>query len=554
MKTEKAIPKKKKIPKIKEYKKSITIGGIIGTLAIAGLVIGIVIFPEASKRGRLIAGVSLDIHNIDTLLAHEDRYICNQIAETLFENDYSGATSRIIHNLAIGSDWSLNATELTCYLRDDVKFHDGTSFNATAVKWNFDRIYNLIDLTVIFDYLFLFPDGRWIVNETRVLDEYTVKFVLNAPYVPFQQLLTHHSTGILSPTSTPFNRTISKHTEKLIGTGPFIYGSYIPNVNLTLYPNQNYWGQKPKIDEFVVLIYSSGEDLWNDFLGKEIDMLFPMFFTRNPNISINTLITDPDFIIPETFSTNYRYIAMNNKLINLTMRKAISYAINYSYMVEEILPPAVRARSPIPEGILYSNTTAFEVPNYNITKARQILIDELGPFNSRVASLTANENITAGNEWERLVTEGVEIAKYTLDYKPGHRVLEGLATPVPDNLKQIGIKVILSTNWSFPYQLFTSGWPYSYNDPHDAMINYYSTTNWVQLNDSYIDKWIEEGVKETNPNLRKQIYYKIQERVIEELYAYIWAFSARGSFVYVSDLRGWQSNPFKLSLKTVYFV
>ena len=66
---------------------------------------------------------------------------------------------------------------------------------------------------------------------------------------------------------------------------------------------------------------------------------------------------------------------MNNLVINQAIRQAISYTIDYSYIIDEIKEgKAVRLKSPIPEGILYANSE-FDVADMNVEHARQILHD-----------------------------------------------------------------------------------------------------------------------------------------------------------------------------------
>ena len=68
-------------------------------------------------------------------------------------------------------------------------------------------------------------------------------------------------------------------------------------------------------------------------------------------------------------------MSMNNKQINKTMRQAISYAMDYDYVIEELgSGNAYRLISPIPEGILY-NSLDMDYPTYNFTHARQLLLD-----------------------------------------------------------------------------------------------------------------------------------------------------------------------------------
>jgi ABC-type transport system substrate-binding protein len=73
------------------------------------------------------------------------------------------------------------------------------------------------------------------------------------------------------------------------------------------------------------------------------------------------------------------------------------------------------------------------------------------------------------------------------------------------------------------------------------------------VNDSLIDQWIEEGVRETDPILREQIYYNLQARFIEELFPLALTTSPMHLTIYVSNLKGLKQDPFKLVLKDVYF-
>ena len=70
-----------------------------------------------------------------------------------------------------------DATQFTFYLRQGVKFHDGTPFNAEAVKYNFDRVTNA-DNTLKRYGLYS------IISKTEVVDEYTVKFTTSEPLAP----------------------------------------------------------------------------------------------------------------------------------------------------------------------------------------------------------------------------------------------------------------------------------------------------------------------------------------------------------------------------------
>ncbi|MFX1358584.1 MAG: ABC transporter substrate-binding protein, partial [Promethearchaeota archaeon] len=121
--------------------------GTIGIVSIAGIFGGIMTYMILPKGGTCIIGINgVNFDDIDPLAVYfQEWYILWHVCESLFDNDLSGENPELVYVLATGYEWNENATELTCSLRQGVRFHDGTPFNAMAVKWNFDRIYRLIE-------------------------------------------------------------------------------------------------------------------------------------------------------------------------------------------------------------------------------------------------------------------------------------------------------------------------------------------------------------------------------------------------------------------------
>ena len=212
MTEEKAPPKiKRKLSKIEAFKKTIIVGGLIVAVATIGIIVGINIYPKTTKSGSILYFLGYGLpYTLDPIDVTElvDADIINQVAEGLFDLDEN---SEIISCLATSYKWSDDDLNLTCNLREGVKFHDGTPFNATAVKWNFDRAYRLLE-NISFSFLWLLPDGKPIINETQVLDEYIVKFILNAPYAPLLSLFASTYSYIVSPTSTPADEFIDSES------------------------------------------------------------------------------------------------------------------------------------------------------------------------------------------------------------------------------------------------------------------------------------------------------------------------------------------------------
>jgi peptide/nickel transport system substrate-binding protein len=133
--------------------------------------------------------------------------------------------------LAESWDISKDETEYTFHLRQGISYHDGTPFNADAVKWFFDRI---IDPKV------LVPFRSWVgpLKETVVVDEYTAKLVLSEPFSPLLGNIAIGWYALPSPASyEKYGADVGQHP---VGTGPFIFKEWIPNETVTLLPNPNY--------------------------------------------------------------------------------------------------------------------------------------------------------------------------------------------------------------------------------------------------------------------------------------------------------------------------
>ncbi|MFX1346122.1 MAG: ABC transporter substrate-binding protein [Promethearchaeota archaeon] len=567
-------------------KKQVVVFGIGAFIAIAGIVGGITLltsFPEKKILYISYTDLAVGIDPLETWVP-DDYEIINQVAEGLFAHDLANHQSQIIHNLAVNHSKNENATEYIFELRQNVQFHDGTLFNAAAVQWNIERLCTLIEngkMHYTSTQFWLFSDGTWIINRTEIINNYIIKFILNKPYIPLTALLASTNSFMVSPTSTPKDDFINGHTGDLIGTGPFLYEVWNVNSSLILSANPNYWGGKPKIDKLIFKYYATAEDKFEAMLSGELSILsgYNEIFAHATfldslgiydNDILNTFKNHPDIIVEEgpPSATFFDYLVMNNELINVTMRKAISYACNYSGYIDKWLGGhGVRLKSPIPEGILYSNATGIEVPYYNISIARQTLKDV--NWNGLAGALTADDNISAGNQWEKLVDDGTPLATYNFSYLSG--MLNGIVflNIVSKDLKQIGVKVeavelTLGEYYEISHfhlnmiELSHMGYIIRFNDP-SSIINILCSNkaldlNYCQVNDTLAQQWMEEALSETNEVAREQYYYQIQKHLIEEVFPMCYLIVKNCFRIYQSNLKGFEINHFNPVYKDLYFI
>jgi peptide/nickel transport system substrate-binding protein len=521
------------------------------------------IVPKASSSSiPLIYGTTRDIYTLDPVDCW-DPYtpkVLDQVVETLFTYNYSDPDLPLIPLLATGvSDISAGGLNYTIDLRDNATFHDGTEFNATAAKWNFDRMeywWNFSGALPSMESIgtpyeiFHFEDGETpIWNRTEIVSDYSIKFVLNAPFIPFLDILTYTAAAIVSPTSHGWDITSPISPVQLpIGTGPFVMDSHIYNNKTEFHAFENYWRETANISELIFYYYDNSMALANYLLEGRVHFIDQIYQNSLP-----TLVADPDITVIDEGKpdSTIRYFVFNNNIVNQTMRQALSYAINYSYLIKELWADAVvRLKSPVPEGIRYSNYGSY--PNFNITLARMIM-QSLGFGVGLNATYPGPDDVA----WQ-----SASFASYKFwVYAPSstYNIMYSLCR---DWFDLIGITLNAEyTEWDYFLNQWTIdpdwidmwlfGWMYDYNDPSNA-INYLfsnatSELYWAmygQVNDSYLQNLMDQGLTETNPVVREATYYEIQRYLLEDLMPYAWLYNNKLYHAHHVALTGFTQNIF----------
>ncbi len=492
--------------------------------------------------------------------------VIDQVAETLFTHNYSDPSLPLIPLLATGYD--LEPTEklnYTIYLRQGVNFHDGSEFNSTVAKWNFDRIeywWNTTGLLPAFEtpgdaaVLGFWEDGKLpIWNRTEIVNDYTIKIILNKHLAGEIALLTYTAFAMLSMESTPFSSRLTLGTDQIIGTGPFVFEYYFTGIEASFHAFDNYWGEKANIEELLFKYYSTPTSLNMAVLAQNIHFIddpLPEY--------LDTFKAYPDLSVIDDGKNDRtpRFLVFNNQTVNNIIRKALSYAINYSHITDVMMNgTSIRLKSPIPSGILYSNT-AFNYPILNITKARKII-------QSTGHGATLDPNYPGLNEtdWEGLADSGtLNITMWVHDIKWYHK---DLFTSCNKSFRKIGINPIKKeTNWNTWASniqgdpswadMWFIGWGFDYNDPWN-LINFLfsnvSIINWMlgYVNDPYLQNLIELGTEEFDPVLREGLYDEIQRNIVEDLMPVALLDISKMYHVHHVDLIGFSQN----ALEKTYF-
>ena len=395
--------------------------------------------------------------------------------------------------------------------------------------------------------LYFFQDGILIFNRTEIVSEYNITIYLNKPFAPFLDLLCFEASKILSPASTPAIRFIELY-ERPIGTGPFRFISYTPGVEVRFERWNNYWRTRAYIYSIVFALISSNTMRNNAMLNHQID-----YILGYSNSLINTFKSDPTIHV-EDFTDNtgkpelsYYYLGMNNNLLNITWRKAISYAINYSYIIEIMQNNSViRANSPISPSFGEECNGSVDAVDYNLFKARQVLKDALIPGTEEL--VVTNDTLGPDSDaWKN-----ADLLSLNYSYNREDSFRSSLFLPLAFWLDQIGITLVndsmttalfLDILYENPNRLgiFWSGESPDYLDSFNLLnilFNPASKGNFAQVNDTWLINQMDLALYTTNDENRNLIYKNIQSYLANDLYPHVFGYYKKLVFVHDAHLRG----------------
>ncbi|MFX1235673.1 MAG: ABC transporter substrate-binding protein [Promethearchaeota archaeon] len=560
----------------KNGKKHIAVGILIIVLAITGignLVIYIINLPRPYINilpTSLVVGTSSGPYTLDPVNCWDQSSsnVLEQVVETLFTYNLSNLNLPRMPLLA-ETWWWQNATILHIKLREGIFFHDSTTFNANATKWNLDRLLYLTNATGTLPSsmtvaepasLYYFSDEVTpIINHIDAETVYNVTIYLNSPFAPLLDLLCHISSAMVSPNSTPSYDYIPMPSGVVVGTGPFSFGHFIPNLEVRFDRFDNYWQGSAYFYELFMVSISDPTIRNNAMLNHEIHWLrgftssYLPFFEADPTITVKHF-TD-DIGLPGLL---YQYLGMNNILIPSYWRKAISYAINYSYIINELMQGTViRANSPISPGYGASYNASNSAADYDLMIARQTIID----------NVPAASGFPLNNDPLDITWSNATLFTVNYTYYISSSVNFGLLYFLESSLSVIGVQVIddgvpLSAYLRKLFYdqdelgLFWMGWFPDYKDPFivfDPLFNPTSYANFAQVNDTKLNIMMELAIRTTDNVARNIIYKNIQWYLANRFYPHCFVCHSKIIYVHSADLQGVYYNALnKLAAYSVY--
>lgn len=496
--------------------------------ATAALIYGSVGDPASLESGNVEDGYSV--------------YVQHQIYDRLLGTE--PGTTTLIPSLA--TEWSASADGLlwTFKLRQGIKFHDGTDFNAEAVRANFNRWWDPADPLGFRDagktyssWSSLFGgfkgDPNSLLQEIKVVDASTIQFRLAQPFAAFPAAIASGYFGIASPSAIQkAGADFGSASATAVGTGAYTFKEWRVGDRIVLDKNPNYWREGlPKTDQVIFRTIKEASGRLAELRAGSIDM------TENLSPEqLKEIQSDPNLKDIRRPSFNVGYLALNpayEPLAKQEVRQAIAMAINRKEMVaafwsglavtdSHFTPPSMKD---------FQDPTLGEY-EYNPDRAKKMLAEAGYP-------------------------NGFDLELW---YMP----INGTSFPTPKpiaeswaaDLNAVGIRVSLNTkDWAAyladrfkapGFQAFMLGWTGDYGDPDNFFYPHFGKSgtkdigNWQN---AQVFQLLDDARKETDLAKRIQMYVQVDKILFDEAVR-IPIVHSEPLLAHRANISGWKPSPF----------
>ena len=464
----------------------------------------------AAPGGTLTVGLGSEPETLDP---GDAVYVQEQfVLINLFDSLLSMAPDATLHP-GLASSWEANDdyTEFTFNLRQDVIFHDGTPFDAAAVKASFDHIVS--DAVLESGGKTLLVDHQY--TETEVADDYTAVVKFAAPYPTFLRDAARQWLSISSPAA--LEKYGTDYGRNPVGTGPFRFVQWDAQSQLVLERNPDYnWApefaahQGPALlDQVIFRFLPEAATRLTAFQTGEI-----LVASEPPALDAIALSEGGEGVLETFAQPGIPAIMMINTeqapTDDVNVRKAMILSLNHEEFVQ----------------------TAFQqlgIPSYSVLSPTTWSFDEeaanLYRYNPEEAARLLAESGWTDSDGDGILDKDGE--KLTIDYITSPIWEEAFNELLAGYLTKAGFDVQMRAmddagiaaeagegNYSMLYMYWTRA------DPSPLRILFHSENidggaAYTRFSDAELDRVLADGDTQTDETVRKQDYVTAQRIIME---------------------------------------
>jgi peptide/nickel transport system substrate-binding protein len=280
---------------------------------------------------------------------------------------YYDAAGNVVPYLATGWKEDPAAKTITITIRKGIKFHDGTDFNADAVKWNFQQ--------------FIDAKRSEVSNlaSVDVIDDSTVRLNFSAWNNGFISQLPFNSQ-MISPTAFQKNGGKVWALTHPVGTGPFKFVSWETDVKIRYEKFDGYWqAGKPYLDAIEFYKIADPTVAYASFQRHEIDVLENLHDQPNEYLDLkasgkyttvasSVIGAAPTGVVGDSAHPD-------SPFANIKVRQAVCYAINKKDIVDNVLHGVAVTCNQYGQPGYWGYNDAVKGFEYNPDKAKSLLAE-----------------------------------------------------------------------------------------------------------------------------------------------------------------------------------
>src|SRR5690625_2917974 len=481
----------------------------------------------AESSGDLVLSTGNDVVSMDPHSSN-DLY-SDQVRNTIYEGLVTQDENLEIQPLLAESWEQVDDLTWQFTLNEGVTFHDGSEFNAEAVKANLERVQ---DPAVASPRLNLFE----MIEEVNVIDDHTVEIVTEYPFAPLLSHLTHDGAGMISKEvidedyeealeNSNSEYTVDEYYElreegsdefesiadeisgdvgtvidqKPVGTNYAEFESRTPGERTVLKRFEDYWQEPMNLDTITFkIVTETGSRMAELETGAS-----HVIFGYEPG-SVERIENNPETETYNNSNVAIEFIGFNNQkepLDDVRVRQAITHAVDREKIIEGIYSGI----GEVPDGPLVEGMTGHnddtENLEYDLEKAEK-LMTEAGHEDGFELSIITNDT-----------PQRVDAAIY---------LQEALADiNITATVDQLEWGAYLEEASSGDHDIFLLGWPNFTGDPDQSLWPLFHSSmmgdqgNRVFYDNPEVDQLLESGRQESDEEVRSDIYEEVQEILVE---------------------------------------
>ena len=483
-----------------------------------GLVLTLlVLLGSGLAQGTISIGIAEDPDILDPDLGRTfvGRIVFASLCDKLFDIT---PDLEIIPQLATSYETSEDGLALTIKLREGVVFHDGTPFNAEAVKYNIERSKTL-------------PGSNRAseleqVESVDVVDEYTVQLNLTQPFAPLVALLADRSGMMVSPTAAEAEG--ENFGNNPVCAGPFKFSERVSQDRIVLDKFEDYWNAEDIfVDRVVFLPIPDASVRLANLQAGDLDLI-----ERAAPTDLTTIRNDPNLELSSAPSLGYQSVTINlsnpgprdNPLSNdPRIREAFELSIDRNVINDVVFDGeyVVGNQAVPPSSPWYVED--YPIAERNIERAKELL-REAGVERVDVELMVANN------------PQAVQIGE----------IIQSLAGEAgfDVSIRATEFATALDQQEAGNYDAFLIGWS-GRIDP-DGNIHQYQTCegnlNETGYCDPEVDTLLNNARAESDPEARFELYKDAALRYLPDRHS-IYLYHLNQFFPYTKALTGFQAYP-----------